>query len=213
MKDDFSRAVKGRFYRPNARPRLPHAHAQEFESYILRGMARSLWFVAFAEFTEEYNYFPPGVVVQDRDDLMSPLPGEGPDSPDWNTITPDTAQTRAASIEGARALADVFGRVNRSPSHPMADLFVMHVRNEQGIEPGSPSHARRGANGSTWADLAYVFGEDLAQVSLGRMDPGAVLLDPGVVIPSTKVHYDSHDLTWEIDGDRNMAAVGDIRDL
>ena len=72
----------------------------------------------------------------------------------WESAAPNNAATRKASMQAARALVELLQEANHlDADHPMNDLF-------------------RKVSSRLDADQAYVFGEELALLSLGAMDVG-----------------------------------------
>jgi hypothetical protein len=105
----------------------------------------------------------------------------------WDEMAPNTAGTRKASMQAARELVRLIDQQT-----PLANLF------EQGI---ARSGGRRQRGHGTEADLAYAYGEALAQICMGVMDPGdSVLpLPSGFRAPRFQVELDDDGraLSWD----------------
>lgn len=147
------------------------SHQAELEGYILDGMARALWVHAYMIWATE----------------VEPPPAMGSSS--WSEMAPDNAGTRKASAQAAQALADLIAD-QFDGNYPLAEAFLRAAKS-----------AGRTPSGGTEADRAYVFGENLAVVCLGAMDPADSVppLGDDFVAPSFKVELDDEgrELSWE----------------
>lgn len=115
-------------------------------------------------------------------------------SDDWESQAPNTAATRKASMQAATALATLVQEANHLGTHPLAELFLKVSAIDN-------------------ADYAYVFGEELAALSVGTLDAddSRFVLPPQrasgghastywrPVVPNFKVELDDdgRELSWE----------------
>jgi hypothetical protein len=158
---------------------------QEIEGYILDGMARAIWVHAYMIWATQVE--PPPVM-----------------SGSWEEMAPNTRGSRQASMKAAQALAELVATAMPGHDRTLVDLF------EQGV---AASGGRRRRGQGTPADMAYAFGEELALICIGTLDPddGVLPLPPGFHPPSFQIELDDdgHALSWDggFSFDRNPAGA------
>ena len=161
-------------------------HDAEIGGYILDGMARALWVHAYMIWATEVE--PP------------PVMGES-----WEEMAPNNANTRRASTQAAKALTELIARAIPGHTHPLAYLF----------ERGVAASGGRRTRGATPADLAYAYGDSLALVCLGSVDPSDSVLPLPADFRPPQFHValedDGRELTWDgglsLEGTQNPRRV------
>lgn len=157
---------------------------EEFDREVMRGMARHLWVHAYMLWATQVE--PP------------PQPGQS-----WEEMAPDNASTRAASRQAAQELREMIESSNHlSGQHILGRLFISAVDQRRGRPPGRPSDAQPGKRkGATEADLAFAFGEDLAGICMGTLEPedSVLPLPARFVLPTFSVQLDDdgHQISWD----------------
>lgn len=146
---------------------------EELDREVMRGMARHLWVHAYMLWATQVE--------------APPQPGQS-----WEEMTPDNASTRAASRQAAQELRAMIGSSNRlSGQHILGRLFIWAVD----AQPGKRKRA------TTEADLAFAFGEDLAGLCMGTLEPeDSVLPIPArFVLPhfSVQLDDDGSQISWD----------------